>query len=149
MRAHTCPQAGGLKMGNPTGGGYRGSPSSFRVLRTNIDRLAAKYPLDRDRRFGKRVSERISEIQSDDPGATAKEFWKALSRGGVVQEIKTKYGTGRIATFDDKSHVVYRPVTKSSIVSSQHNPGIEIDIRTSGHGFPPRYKIHFRKGGQS
>jgi len=67
----------------------------------------------------------------------------------VVQEIKTKYGTGRIATFDDKSHVVYRPVTKSSIVSSQDNPGIEIDIRTSGHGFPPRYKIHFRKGGRS
>lgn len=136
-------------MGHGADGGYRNSPSSFRVLRNNIDRLSAKYPLDRDRRFGQRVSERISEIRTDDPVATAKEFWKALSRGGVVQEIKTKYGTGRIATFDDKSHVVYRPVTKSSIVSSQHNPGIEIDIRTSGHGFPPRYKIHFRKGGQS
>ena len=114
-------------MGHGADGGYRSSSSSFRVLRTNIDRLAGKYPLDRDRRFGKRVSERISEIRTDDPVATAKEFWKALSRGGVVQEIKTKYGTGRIATFDDKSHVVYRPVTKSSLVSFQDNPGIEID----------------------
>ena len=89
-------------MGHGADGGYRSSPSSFRVLRTNIDRLAGKYPLDRDRWFGKRVSERISEIRTDDPVATAKEFWKALSRGGVVQEIKTKYGTGRIAIFDDK-----------------------------------------------
>jgi len=55
-----------------------------------------------------------------------------------MREIKTKYGPGRIATSADKSHIVHRPVTKSSILSSEENPSVELDIKTSGHGFPPR-----------
>ena len=59
-------------------------------------------------------------------------------RGGIMREIKTKYGPGRIATSADKSHIVHRPVTKSSILSSEDNPSVELDIKTSGHGFLPR-----------
>jgi len=55
-----------------------------------------------------------------------------------MREIKTKYGPGRIATSADKSHIVHGPVTKSSILSSEDNPSVELGIKTSGHGFPPR-----------
>lgn len=51
-----------------------------------------------------------------------------------MREIKTKYGPGRIASSADKSHIIHRPVTKSSILSSEDNPSVELDIKTSGHG---------------
>lgn len=86
------------------------------------------------------------QLSTDTPLGTAEEFWIALSKGATVRDIQTKNGPGKIAEFSDKSHVVWRPVTTSSTKTGDDHPAVELDVRTSGHGFPPRYKIHFRKG---
>jgi hypothetical protein len=135
-------------MGAHGGGGYTGPASSFTLLKDNIFKLAQKYPLDSENRFGTKVSEKTSEIYTDTPKPTAHEFWKALSKGARVREIQTKNGPGWIAEFSDKSHVVWRPVTTSAAKTGTDNPGVDIDVKTSGHGFPPRYRIHFKKGGK-
>lgn len=133
-------------MGAHGGGGLGASPGSFQVLKGNIDGLARKYPLDSENRFGTKVSAKTSEVYTGTPLRTAEEFWKALSKGGTVRDIDTKNGPGKIAEFSDKSHVVLRPITSSSKKTGSDHPAVEIDIRTPGHGFPPRYKIHFTKG---
>ncbi len=133
-------------MGSQSGGGYHGSPASFQALKNNIDQLSRKYPLDIDKRFGTKISDRISEVRSDTPLQTAEEFWTALSQGATIRQIQTKYGPGWIGEFSDRSHVVWRPMTSSAEKTGADNPAVDIDIKTSGHGFPPRYRIHFRKG---
>lgn len=133
-------------MGAHGGGGFSSAPGSFQVLKGNIDALAKKYPLDSKNRFGTKVSDKTSEIHTDTPLGTAEEFWNALSKGATVRDIQTKNGPGKIAEFSDKSHVVWRPVTTSSTKTGDDHPAVELDVRTSGHGFPPRYKIHFKKG---
>lgn len=136
-------------MGAHGGGGFSASPSSFQALKGNIDRLAKKYPLDAQNRFGTKVSEKTSEIHTATPLATAEEFWTVLSKGATVRNIHTKNGPGKIAEFSDKSHVVWRPITTSSKRIGGEHPAIELDFRTTGHGFPPRYKIHFKKGSKA
>lgn len=42
-------------MGAHGGGSLGASPSSFQVLKGNIDGLAKKYPLDSENRFGTKV----------------------------------------------------------------------------------------------
>ena len=72
--------------------------------------------------------------------ATARAFWRALSRGG--RRVPLPNGKGDRAIFDDNSLVVYRPRT-----GTPGSPAIEISIATPGHGLPPLQKIHFlRKG---
>ncbi len=134
-------------MGSQSGGGYSTSTRSFQVLKGNIQGLANKYPLDAEKRFGTKISERISEVRTGTPLQTAEEFWRTLSQGATIRRIQTKNGPGWIAEFSDRSHVVWRPVTSSAVRTGADNPAVDIDIKTSGHGFPRRYRIHFRKGG--
>lgn len=133
-------------MGSQGGGGYSTSSGSFQELKDNIHRLARQYPLDTEKRFGTKISERSSEVRADTPLETAREFWDVLSHGATIRQIQTKHGQGWIAEFSDRSHIVFRPVTSSAVKSGTDNPAVDIDIKTSGHGFPPRYRIHFRKG---
>lgn len=133
-------------MGSQSGGGYTTSPSSFQALRRNVYTLSRRYPLDAENRFGKKVSDRTSEVVTATPLQTGQEFWRALSKGGKIREIQTKHGPGWIAEFSDRSHVVWRPMTTSAAKTGIDNPAVDIDVQTSGHGFPPRYRIHFKKG---
>ena len=118
-------------MGSQSGGGYNGSPASFQVLKNNIHQLSRTYPLDKEKRFGTKISDRISEVRSDTPLHTAEEFWTALSQGATIRQIQTKYGPGWIGEFSDRSHVVWRPMTSSATKSGADNPAVDIDIRTS------------------
>lgn len=113
-------------------------PDRSKLLKDNIHGLARKYPLDTENRFGTKISERISEVHTDTPMLTGEELWDALSKGGTVRQIQTKSGPGWIAEFSDRSHIVWRPATTSAVKTGTDNPGIDIEIRTSGHGFPPR-----------
>lgn len=133
-------------MGSQAGGGYSSSPHSFQTLDDNIHRLARKYPLDDENRFGTKVSEAISVLSTDDPMPVAEEFWRALSKGGVVRQIETKNGPGWIAQYSDGSHVVWRPVTTTTTRTGADQPAIDIDIQTAGRGYPPRYRLHITKG---
>lgn len=133
-------------MGASSGGGASAAPHPFQTLATSYFNLARTYPLDADNRFGIRVNNRISEVHSANPVVTAEAFWRSLRQGGEVIEIDTRYGPGWIARFSDRSHVVWRPVTGSTVKHGIDMPAIDIDIKTRGQGLPTRYRIHFKKG---
>jgi hypothetical protein len=122
-------------MGSQSGGGYSSSPSSFDRLARNVDRLAKKYRLTPGGRFGEK-GDNSRIIRSENPNETAREFWKALSKGGRVRSLPNGKGEG--AFFDDGSHVVIRPIT-----STENSPAVSIRIMTKGRGIAPNQKIHF------
>lgn len=51
----------------------RDPPSSFEALKRNIHSLSRRYPLDAENRFGKKVSERTSEVVTASPIQTGQE----------------------------------------------------------------------------
>src|SRR5271165_7018871 len=55
-----------------------------------------------------------------------------------MREIRTSTGLAESRPPRTSRTSVHRPVTKSSILSSEDDPSVELDIKTSGHGFPPR-----------
>ena len=126
-------------MGPHSGGGYSSSPSSFEHLARNVDRLAQDYRLTPGGRFGEK-GDNSRVITSENPNATAREFWKALSKGGRVRSLPNGKGEG--AFFDDGSHVVFRPIT-----STENSPAISIRIMTKGRGIAANQKIHFMAKG--
>lgn len=133
-------------MGSESGGGLTQGPGSFHDFLSNIERRARKYPLDSENRLGTKVDEARSELLTNSPLSTAEDFWRVLSHGGRVESFTTPYGPGSMATFADGSHVVWRPITKTSVKFGQDSPSIEIAVKTSGFGLPARYQIHFKKG---
>jgi hypothetical protein len=75
------------------------------------------------------------------PECAAREFWKALSKGGRVRSRPNGKSEGSF--FDDGSHVVIRPIT-----STEDSPAISIRIMTKGRGIAANQKIHcIPKGG--
>lgn len=133
-------------MGHVSGGGYASSPSDPKVLLDNISRWSKKWPLDAEGRFGKRRTDDVSEIITDDPHRTARQFFEALGRGGKYEQRSGgKYGTVELLMFDDRSHVSYRPETGSSRKLREDNPAVGIFIRISTSRHPGGYRIHFRR----
>lgn len=120
-------------MGGGTGGGYSTTPSN---LSSNIQDLAAKYPLNSEGKFGKPgQGNNVQQVASSNPIATGNNFFDKLSTGGKVKDLKN--GKGKMATFPDASTVVFRPVS-----SSDGSPALDIVIKgPSGLD----YKIHFVK----
>lgn len=119
-------------MGGGTGGGYSTKPSD---LSSNIKNLAEKYPQDAKGKFGTPGSGKSQNVKSKDPLATGQEFFNKLSVGGKIKDLAN--GKGKIATFPDKSTVVFRPVS-----TSDGSPAMSIIVKgPSGLD----YKIHFVK----
>jgi hypothetical protein len=120
-------------MGGGTGGGYSTNPSN---LSSNIQDLAAKYPLNSEGKFGTPgKGDDVQHVTSSDPIATGSNFFEKLSTGGKVKDLKN--GKGKMATFPDTSTVVFRPVS-----SSDGSPAMDIVVKgPSGLD----YKIHFVK----
>ena len=133
-------------MGSQSGGGYASSPSGPQVLFVNIERLAKRgWPLDREGRFGTKVSEGVSEIVTDNPLGTAKQFFDTLGEGGKPRTAIGKYGPVEMRVFDDNSTVTHRKLTRSSVEKHEDNPAVEIHIRTENPRYPGGYRIHFRR----
>jgi hypothetical protein len=116
-------------MGSSRSGGYAASPSSVKVLKGNIEQLAKRYPLTAGGRFGRR-GRNAQVVESDDPAATARQFWAALSKGGQPRPLPN--GRGQRVRFDDDSLIVFRPRTTTA-----GSPAVEISIASPGLGFPP------------
>lgn len=117
-------------MGGGTGGSYSSPRGS---LAANIARLTKRYPTDSKGRFGSPGRGQVRIVATNDPQGTAKELFEALSAGGSIKALAN--GKGRIATFADKSTVVYRPVS-----SSDGSPVLSIVLK-GPQGVD--YKIHF------
>ena len=76
-------------MGGGTGGGYSTSPSD---LSTNIQNLAAKYPLNSQGKFGKPGIGKSQHVASNNPLATGNEFFQKLSVGGKIKDLANGKG---------------------------------------------------------
>lgn len=122
-------------MGSHDGGGYTSTPSGVEVLVANIDRLSERFPLTPGGRFGRR-GKNTQVVECENPAATAREFWTALSMGASPAPLPNRKGD--LVYFEDGSRVVHR--TRTSTVDS---PTVEIFVSTRGLGLPPRQKIHF------
>lgn len=80
---------------------------------------------------------RPAALYSDDPSATARLFYDTLGRGGQVRRIERGY----IRTFDDGTHITYRPVSRSD-----GSPAIQISVQNPRSPLARYQKIHFMEG---
>ena len=125
-------------MGGHSGGGFAaGSPSSPQAFEGNASALLRRFPVNQQGLFGVPGRGSTRRLYSDDPAATARYFYDTLGRGGALRRIDRGY----IRTFDDGTHVTYRPVS-----GSDGSPAIQITVRNPNSPLARYQKIHFMKG---
>ena len=112
-------------MGKTKNGGYQ------RLVK-NTSKLSRKYPATKEGYFGSK-GKNSREIFRKNPKRTAREFFRKLGAGGSKTKLEDNPG-GRMATFLNGSHIVYRPDSKSG------SPAFVIRI-VDEHG--KTQKIHF------
>ena len=117
-------------MGSGYGGGLR--PEGAASLKSNIAKLAMKYPLSASGKFGTKSSTGVHIVHTTNPSKTAKEFFKKLTMGRPVKNFSD--GKGQYSIFIDSSRVNFRPNSSSG--------GPAVDIHFSGDK-TSSYKIHF------
>lgn len=113
----------------------QGGSGNTKVFSDNIARLTEKFPVSESGYFGKKgQSGKVRNIESDDPVATAQDFFQMATEG--VATIKTN-SKGRVfAEFEDGTMISFRPVSHSD-----GSPAVDINI--SGSGPIKTQKIHF------
>ena len=118
------------------GAGSGGGPSiKGPSLQANIARLQHKFTFsNKAGKFGVSGSGRARVIVSENPKATARQFFESLSIGSV----KTKGAGWELGKFSDGSAVFFRPISKSG------GPAVNIKVKGSK---PIRYKVHFEQTG--
>lgn len=125
-------------------GTYKGGADHYHRIAENISLVKTDYNLH-DGLFGERGkggSRTIRNIASDDPAATAKDFYDKLAHGGIEKQLFKKDGSpnGWQTKMADGSIVNWRP--KSS--SSDGSPAVDIFISTADEGGEIKnQKIHF------
>lgn len=125
---------------------YKGGADHYHKVTENIGSLATTYKYY-DGLFGDRGqggSSVIRNIASDDPQATAKDFFDRLTYGGIEKTLYYKDGTekGKRVTMADGSTMNWRKVSSSA----DKSPAVDIDIeRSNDHGELVTQKIHFTK----
>ncbi len=125
-------------MGAGSGGGYANLGPS---LQGNVQAVVNKYPYNsHSGLFGVKGNGSARVIISDNPPATAKAFFKDLSKGGMTSTVSKSDQKGmKITKFIDGSSVSYRPNSKSG------SPSVNLLITTGSKN--QNYKIHFEQTG--
>lgn len=141
---YTVGKGGGGTSGSRDNG-FKGGTATQHSIGDNLPSLKEKYELNNGR-FGtasnpKRPSTR--RIESDDPLATARDFYDRASKGGVEQPLAS--GEGVRTDLKDGTILVMREVSHSK----DRSPALRIDV--DGSNAPSGLKtqhIHFveRKG---
>ncbi|MBQ6479539.1 MAG: hypothetical protein IJI45_00345 [Anaerolineaceae bacterium] len=127
-------------------GTYKGGADHYHSISENISRVTETYPLH-DGLFGDRGhggSRTIRNIASNDPAATAKDFYDKIAHGGIEKDLFKKDGSpnGKETKMADGSIINWRPVS-----SSDQSPAVDIFVSTKGaNGRIVTQKIHFIKG---
>ena len=125
-------------MGGGSGFGYRFGPSSGEAFVKNFGSAAKEFPMDHQNKFGtESVGKNVQEIQSRDPLASAEKLFKMLSQGG--KPVSTERDGVKVVSFEDGTHIVFRPISKSGSPAVDINPGTTAGKVTSQH------KIHFER----
>ena len=128
-------------------GTYKGGADHYHRISENITRIRADYELHDDGLFGEpgnSKSSKIRNIRSDDPSATAKDFYDKLAYGGIEEPLYKKDGSpnGWETKMADGSILNWRPVS-----SSDKSPAVDIFISSTDEtGEITTQKIHFVKG---
>lgn len=125
-------------MGGGSGFGYGFGPSSGQAFVKNFGAASNEFPTDHHNKFGtESVGKNVQEIQSRDPLASAEKLFKMLSQGG--KPVNTARDGVKIVKFDDGTHIVLRPVSKSG------SPAVDINPGTAAGKVTPQHKIHFER----
>lgn len=123
------------------GHGYKGDTGHHRSIMENLESLTSSYKYN-DGYFGDKGQGRsfVRNISSNDPVATAKDFYDKAAYGGIEKEMDN--GKGYYSKMRDGSILSFREVS-----SSDGTPAVEINIKQStSHGDIKYQKIHFVKG---
>lgn len=119
---------------------YKGGAAYHHSLSENVSNLKANYPYSNGY-FGEKGQGRTftRNISSDDPVATAKDFFDKAAYGGVVQQMSN--GKGEIVKMKDGTIITHREIS-----SSDGTPAVEINIASSTDPAGIKMqKIHFVK----
>lgn len=122
-----------------TGTGFKGGASHHHTISENIPLVSSKYPLN-DGYFGEKVPDKkVSHIYSEDPIATARDFYDKIGFGGKEKSIDGK--NAFTSTLKDGSVITWRETS-----NSDGTPAVDINIKKSkDNGGVKNHKIHFEK----
>lgn len=125
-------------MGGGSGSGYGFGPTSGHAFVRNLGSASKEFPLDHQNKFGtESVGKNVQEIQSRDPLASAEKLFKMLSQGG--KPVQPAPDGVKIVKFQDGTHIVFRPFSKSG------SPAVDINPGTLAGKVTPQHKIHFER----
>ena len=127
-------------------GTYKGGADHYHSISENIPIVIKDYPLFNGLfgELGEGRSLAIRNIKSDDPQATAKDFYDKLGHGGIESKLYYKDGSvkGLRVKMADGSVLNWRPVSSSP----DKSPAVDISVETiDNHGNIVTQKIHFIK----
>ena len=126
-------------------GNYKGGAERYRSIGENLAALKREYDFDGGY-FGEQspshdIDKRI--IASDDPLATARDFYDTAAYGGIERELAN--GKGVRTDMADGTTFTFREVSESP----DRSPAVNISIRRSTDtGGVETQKIHFVLGGE-
>lgn len=120
-------------------GTYKGNTQYYRSIGQNILLTSSKYDYNNGR-FGTNspsTGNQTRNIKSDNPQATAKDFYDTIALGG----IEKSYNNGKVKSTKMSDGTV---ITMRETSSSDGTPVVEINIKGSSHtGGVKNQKIHF------
>jgi len=120
-------------------GTYKGNTQFYRSIGQNILLTSSKYEYNNGR-FGTNspsTGNQTRNITSDNPLATAKDFYDTIALGG----IEKSYNSGKVMSTKMNDGTV---ITMRETSSSDGTPVVEINIKGSTHtGGIKNQKIHF------
>lgn len=124
-------------------GTYKGGTNHHHSVKENLDSLSSKF--DYNNGFfgtpGNNNSKSVRHIASEDPSATAKEFYDTAAHGGIEQTIYAKDGTVKGFKCDMADGTV---ITWRNVSNSDGSPAVDINIQKSNDaGGIKQQKIHF------
>lgn len=124
----------------------KGGADHYHRISENIPTVTRDYPLTNGLfgEPGQSKDSTIRNIKSDNPQATAKDFYDKLGHGGIESKLYYKDGSekGLQAKMADGSIINWRPVSSSS----DKSPAVDISVEASDdHGNIVTQKIHFVK----
>ena len=125
--------------------GYKGDTGHQHSIGENIPDVSKDYPVNNGY-FGTKgdsSDNSIRHIESDDPSATAKDFYDRIAHGGIENDILDKNGNIKGATTKMADGTV---VTWREVSSSDGSPAVDINSKKSTEsGGLKVQKIHFVK----
>ena len=120
--------------------GYAGGADHQHALAENAGLLQSAYPMHEGYFGQKSGTSRVRRIYSDEPLATARDFYRRASYGGVERSAA---GRPRITNMADGATVSFREASRDGSPVVEIHPPAGID--TGGIKYQ---KIHFMRNGE-